>query len=245
MELNDFKLKFLSEKIQVVIFDQKGKIIDSCDTLIQLDRKKTLFDSYIALEAFRDEVMQIDGSDVLQYPCLNNSFGELGFHDFYFELLEGKEKKYLWTIHDLTDQYSKMIGMQQDRNDTFIQKERLQVQNMELKIKSQTSEEGSKNVFIKNNSLLHNLDTADIYYAEAFGDYVKLHTESKTFLIYSTLKKVEQKLPAGDFIKVHRSFIVKIDKIANIHTNNLEIKDRIIPISILNRANLMKRINII
>jgi len=98
-------------------------------------------------------------------------------------------------------------------------------------------------IFLKVDSLLINFNLADINYIEAYGDYVKVHTESKVYTIYATLKGVESKLPVSEFIRIHRSYIVRIDKIQNIDNNNLQIFDKIIPISNTYKPVLMERIN--
>ncbi len=250
MQINELKYRFLNNKVQVVLFDAAGNVEDSCDTLVRIDRGKLLFDQFAALEAVREEVYTIETGETLYYPCLNDSFGEQGFHDLYFEVYseDNSKKVFLLYIHDLTEQYGKMLNLQQSRNETDIHKERLLQKNKELKIRQQvSSDEGEayKQVFVKVDSLLHNFDTAQLYYVEAYGDYVKLHTEDKTYLVYSTLKKVEEKLPTKEFVKIHRSYIVNITKVTNIHSTNLEIKGKILPISSLNKSKLMEKINIL
>ena len=250
MKVNEVKLKFLNDKVQVVVFDADGDLIETCNTLVKFDKKESLFDQFPALEAVSEEVCNIEDDDVLYYPCLNNSFGELGYHDLYFEIhTDTPDKKtFLLFIHDLTNQYGKMLNLQQSRNETDIDKERLLQKNKELKVKNQlfsSSEDTNKHVFIKIDSLLLNFDTSSLYYIEAYGDYVKLHTKDKIYLVYSTLKKVEGKLPQDMFVKIHRSYIVNITKITNIHASHLEIKEKILPISSLNKSKFMKKINIL
>lgn len=97
-------------------------------------------------------------------------------------------------------------------------------------------------IYVKDNSLLVNIKTSDILYFEAYGDYVKIGTDEKVYLTYSTLSKIDTRLN-DDFIKVHRSFIVRLDKIKNIDQGNLQIGEKIIPISQSMRPNLMSRIN--
>ena len=111
-------------------------------------------------------------------------------------------------------------------------------------IDRQEAEKSSKDgIFLKVDSLLVNFNLSDISYVEAYGDYVKVHTDNKVYTIYATLKGVENKLPSTEFIRIHRSFIVRIDKIKNIDNNNLQIVDKIIPISNTYKPVLMERIN--
>jgi DNA-binding LytR/AlgR family response regulator len=80
---------------------------------------------------------------------------------------------------------------------------------------------------------------------EAFGDYIKIQTGEKTFTVYSTLKKLQDKLPENKFVRVHRSFVVNISKINNIDPNNLEINKKIIPISGTYKDDLLNKINVL
>jgi DNA-binding LytR/AlgR family response regulator len=79
-------------------------------------------------------------------------------------------------------------------------------------------------------------------YIEAFGDYVKIHTDKKTLVVHSKLRTLEETLPAKDFVRVHRSYIVRIDKIKNIDTGNLQVGNKIIPISNSYRQLLFDKI---
>jgi len=100
-----------------------------------------------------------------------------------------------------------------------------------------------KDIFIKVDSLLVNFNLSDIEYVEAYGDYVKIHAVGKTHTVYATLKNVESKLPDSQFIRVHRSYIVRLDKIANIDNTNLQVGKKIIPISGTYKPLLLNKIN--
>ena len=97
-------------------------------------------------------------------------------------------------------------------------------------------------VFMKVDSLLVSFNLKEVYYIEAYGDYVKIHTEAKTFVVHTKLRTMEDTLPDRDFARVHRSFIVRIDKIKNIDTSNLQVSTKIIPISNSYRPLLMEKI---
>ncbi len=99
------------------------------------------------------------------------------------------------------------------------------------------------NIFVKIDSLLVNFNLNEILWIEAFGDYAKIHTEEKTYTFHSTLKNVEDKLPKKEFMRVHRSYIVRMDKIKSINVANLQISNKIIPISHTYKGDLMKKIN--
>lgn len=101
----------------------------------------------------------------------------------------------------------------------------------------------NNHLFIKVNSLLVNFNLDHIIYIEAFGDYIKIHTDEKTFVAHTKLKTVEETLPAHAFARIHRSFIVRLDRIKNIDLSNLEVGKKILSISNSYRANLLAKIN--
>nr|WP_315254854.1 LytTR family DNA-binding domain-containing protein [uncultured Flavobacterium sp.] len=80
---------------------------------------------------------------------------------------------------------------------------------------------------------------------EAKGDYIHIKTEGKNYIVHSTLKKIEDKLPKDLFLKVHRSFIINTKKIIDIEDNSVLIAKEVIPVSRTNRPELMKRLNLL
>ncbi|MBC2844238.1 LytR/AlgR family response regulator transcription factor [Winogradskyella flava] len=89
------------------------------------------------------------------------------------------------------------------------------------------------------------IDIPSIYLVEAKGDYIHVKTEDKNYTVHSTLKKIEEKLPDSLFLKVHRSYIINVDKIIDIEDNSVLIKKDVIPVSRSNRPELMKRLNLL
>ncbi|MFD2916580.1 LytR/AlgR family response regulator transcription factor [Psychroserpens luteus] len=89
------------------------------------------------------------------------------------------------------------------------------------------------------------IDIPSIYLIEAKGDYINVKTENKNYTVHSTLKKIEDKLPNDLFLKIHRSFIINVDKIIDIEDNSVLIKKDVIPVSRSNRPELMKRLNLL
>ncbi|MFT4153762.1 LytR/AlgR family response regulator transcription factor [Parafilimonas sp.] len=77
--------------------------------------------------------------------------------------------------------------------------------------------------FIKCNNQIEKVFYDDLLYAEAMLNYVMLCTSSKKMMVYVTIKNLEEQLPAGIFIKVHKSFIVNKTKIKSIEGNILDI----------------------
>jgi DNA-binding LytR/AlgR family response regulator len=89
------------------------------------------------------------------------------------------------------------------------------------------------------------IDVSEITYIEAMKDYVKIHLQdaAKPVLTKSTLKAIEEKLPPRRFMRVHKSFIVNLDKIESIRNHQIMIGKHDIPVSEANMAALLKLLN--
>jgi len=88
-------------------------------------------------------------------------------------------------------------------------------------------------LFLKVEYQLVRIAYDDILYTEGLKDYVKVHlkSDSKPILSLTSLKALEEKLPTSKFMRVHRSFIVNLDKIGAITRNTIQIGNTTIPVS--------------
>jgi DNA-binding LytR/AlgR family response regulator len=77
--------------------------------------------------------------------------------------------------------------------------------------------------FVKSNNQIEKVYYDDLVYAEAMLNYVMLYTPAKKMMVYVTIKSLEEQLPADIFIKVHKSFIVNVNKIRSIEGNILDM----------------------
>ena len=100
-------------------------------------------------------------------------------------------------------------------------------------------------IFIRDSNIVRRLKLDDILFAEAMGDYVKLHTSQKFYAIHTTLKMVEDRLPVSKFIRVHRSYIASITKIDTIQDGVLILNGKPVPVADAYRAALNKKMNIL
>ena len=87
-------------------------------------------------------------------------------------------------------------------------------------------------IFLKVEYQLVRVAIKDIIYIEGLKDYVKVYLENtdRPLLTLTSLKALEQKLPAKIFMRVHRSYIVSLDKVNSVTKNSLNISDQIITI---------------
>jgi DNA-binding LytR/AlgR family response regulator len=85
--------------------------------------------------------------------------------------------------------------------------------------------------FVKTETRMEKVRYADVLYIEGMGDYWRIITPGKRIMTLLNYKKLEEMLPPRQFIRVHKSFIVAIDKIDSIERNRIKIADRLIPVS--------------
>jgi two-component system response regulator LytT len=89
------------------------------------------------------------------------------------------------------------------------------------------------------------IDIPSICVIEAKGDYIKIITENKNHVVHSSLKKILEKLPFDNFLKIHRSFVINIKKIIDIEDNSVLINKNVIPVSRVNKNELKRRLNLL
>ena len=100
-------------------------------------------------------------------------------------------------------------------------------------------------LFIKSEDKLIKLKKDDILFLESMRDYVKFVTPGKSYITYSTLKNMEEKLIGPTFLKVHRSYIVNITKIDDIRGNTIYLLGNQVPIGKGHKEDVATRLNIL
>lgn len=105
------------------------------------------------------------------------------------------------------------------------------------------SPEDEKYIFVKTGSELLKLNFSDIHYIEAFADYVQIHTSEKRYTVLSTMKAIHAKLGEEEFLRVHRSFIVALNKIDSLQDNGLTVGKKIVKVSRKYKKELKEQLN--
>lgn len=102
-------------------------------------------------------------------------------------------------------------------------------------------------IFVKSNSRLVKVKTQEIYFVEALKDYVIIQTKDGKYTVHSTMKDMMGKLASNEFLRVHRSYIVRVDKIVAIEQNSLVIEDnkKTIPVGGSYRDELHSRLRFV
>jgi DNA-binding LytR/AlgR family response regulator len=88
-------------------------------------------------------------------------------------------------------------------------------------------------IFVNADYSLVKVKTDEITYIEGLKDYIKIHLNSSTKPIVTrmTMKSIEEKLPSSEFFRVHKSFIISLDKIESIRNLKIKIGNAQIPVS--------------
>jgi DNA-binding LytR/AlgR family response regulator len=97
--------------------------------------------------------------------------------------------------------------------------------------------------FVKKGSMLVKVYLDNVQWIQAMDNYVIIQTNTDQFIIHSTMKDVELKLPSSKFLRVHRSYIIPLEKITVLDENSVLIGDKTIPIGKSYKDVFMSRLN--
>jgi DNA-binding LytR/AlgR family response regulator len=86
-------------------------------------------------------------------------------------------------------------------------------------------------IFAKKGKRYVRISLADILWLEAIDNYVIIHALKEEFVLYITLKELEEKLPSDDFLRIHRSYIIRLDKVSYLEESHVTIHDKVLPVS--------------
>ncbi len=105
------------------------------------------------------------------------------------------------------------------------------------------AQEGEDFTFVKSDKKLVKVFYKDIQYIEGLKDYVIIKLDEGRVITLQTMKSLEQKLPQGQFMRVHRSYIANIDQVEAVVGNMLEIKGKHVPIGKNYREQVLSIVN--
>lgn len=100
-------------------------------------------------------------------------------------------------------------------------------------------------IFIKDNKIIRKVLIKDILWLESKGDYVKIKTIDNQYIIHSTLKHMEEKLPTAEFVRIHRGYVIPVSKIDYIEDGVAFIMGTPLPVSETYKNELLKRLQLI
>lgn len=85
--------------------------------------------------------------------------------------------------------------------------------------------------FVKTDYKMQRVDFKDILYVEGMKEYLRIHTTKAKIMVLQNFKNLEDSLPLNQFIRVHKSYLVAINKIESLERNRIKIGEKIIPVS--------------
>ena len=98
-------------------------------------------------------------------------------------------------------------------------------------------------IFVKTEHKIQKIELDDILYIEGLKDYISIYTKAERVITLQNMKKMEETLPSAQFIRVHKSYIISLDKIESIERSRITICGKIIPIGDTYRDEFFKRID--
>ena len=130
--------------------------------------------------------------------------------------------------------------------DRFIKATNKAIEYIDLKRSAEKNSQGkgmdSNYVLLHADHKIYKVNLNDIQYIEGLKEYVSYFTREKRIIVLQSLKSIEETLPSNKFIRVHRSYIVPIEKIKTLDGNQVQIGDKLIPIGRSYKEDVLKRV---
>jgi len=98
-------------------------------------------------------------------------------------------------------------------------------------------------IFVKTEHKIQKIQLDDILYIEGLKDYISIYTKTERVITLQNMKKMDETLPDGQFIRVHKSYIIALDKIESIERSRISICGKVIPIGDTYRDEFFKHID--
>jgi DNA-binding LytR/AlgR family response regulator len=108
----------------------------------------------------------------------------------------------------------------------------------------ETNSYNANYIFVKTEYRFERVDIDDILYIEGMKDYLRIVCRNKKIMTLQSFNKIEESLPSKNFCRVHKSYIVAIDKIRSIERGVIIIADQRIPVSNTYKENFFSRIKV-
>jgi DNA-binding LytR/AlgR family response regulator len=89
---------------------------------------------------------------------------------------------------------------------------------------------------------IEKINITDLFFFESYGNYIKIHSEKKTYIITETMANLEKSLPEKQFIRIQKSYIINIQKIESLNTNTIKINNIELPIGKTYKEIVRKRL---
>jgi DNA-binding LytR/AlgR family response regulator len=104
---------------------------------------------------------------------------------------------------------------------------------------------GKDFIFVREKSVLQKIKVSEIIYIQALGDYLIIYTSDKKHTVHLTLKSFLERFTSTNFMRIHRSYIIALNKIDKVEESTAYIGKHPLPIGDNYRAELLKNINLL
>jgi DNA-binding LytR/AlgR family response regulator len=232
-----FNYSHMKEKLTCYIIDDEPmaqEILEEYIAKVSFLELKGSFDSPLeaagSLEKDKPDLLFLDINmpdlDGLSFiPMLNPKpmiILTTAYDQYALKAFELEVKDYLLKPFSFERFYKSVLRMYQE------QSLRLQPENKETKPEPKSEQDY---IFLKVGHRIRKVAIGDILFVEGMKDYLRIHTTDEKIMTLLNFATLGELLPSQDFARVHRSFLVAIDKIDHIEKNRIRIADQIIPIS--------------
>ena len=225
------------KKIKCIIVDDEPLAVSLLENYVEkIPFLELVFSSENPIDAL--EFIQKNDADLvfldIQMPELTG---------INFMKIVGNKMKYILTTayseyalegyeHNVVDYLLKPISFDRFSKSVMKAQERFPV--------AEASEAG--HFYVKSSGQQHRINFDEILYVESIKDYVNIKTESQEYIVLDTLKSLENQLPAK-FIRVHKSFILNLDKVKSLNSKKIIINsEQEIPIGEMYRSNFLDKL---
>lgn len=117
------------------------------------------------------------------------------------------------------------------------------VRQSDISTNESNSSESSKGYFyVKNGNITQKICYEDILFAEGLKDYLRIWTTKEKVMTLLSFKKLEEALPTNNFIRIHKSYLIALDKVDSIERNHVSIAGERLPVGLSYKREFFKRI---
>ena len=118
----------------------------------------------------------------------------------------------------------------------------MQILKTETSIINDRIEQFEGSIFLNVGKQIQRISLKSIEYIKGYGDYMKVKCKERSHTVHITMKNLQRILPSSDFYRVHKSYIIRLDKIERVSSSHVEIDETHIPISRNNKQELLSLI---
>ncbi len=102
---------------------------------------------------------------------------------------------------------------------------------------------GNQFLFIKSNKKTHKINFSEILFVEGLGDYIQIYLTDKKIVANHSMKRMLEILPDNKFCRIHKSYIISLDKLDLVEGNSVLVKNKRLPVGNSYRQRFMEFVN--